>query len=105
MSSFTCPRCRRRITGDDAALGYCGHCRAYTGLCAAGRVLAFPGIFLPVLDPNWRHSCTSRGEVPITIRRAGQETEDALLCQAHTGQVRRGQAPWVTRYAVLADEL
>lgn len=91
VPSFTCPDCGT-VTRDHAAIrtGWCAHCKDHTGLCAAGRALAYTAVLNAA---GWHDGCTLPGEVLVEFPRGGRMMRREL-CTGHAAEIRDGRAPW-----------
>ena len=90
--TFTCAACGAFIRDRAAvAAGYCANCKDHTGLCAAGRALAYTGV---LNADGWHDGCILGGEIPVEFLRNGRVLR-RKLCTGHAADIRDGRAPWV----------
>jgi hypothetical protein len=89
--SWTCPGCGLPVRDQIAAgLGFCPRCQDFTGLCGAGRKL----VCLDVMSrTTWHTPCTRPGSAAWQVSDEGGQRV-LLLCPAHDGELRTGQAGW-----------
>jgi hypothetical protein len=91
-----CPACGLRIRDSVAAqLGFCDHCREFTGMCGAGRRIICPDV---ATRTTWHSPCTQLGVMAWEITLEHSECE-TVLCRAHDTQVRSGRMPWIVAAA------
>ncbi|MBO0832114.1 MAG: hypothetical protein J2P28_05045 [Actinobacteria bacterium] len=87
-----CPDCGDSIRDREAArLGFCDHCRDFTGMCGAGRKIVCPDV---MTTTTWHMPCTQLGTVAWEISTA-DDPRRTLLCETHDAQMRSGRIPWV----------
>jgi hypothetical protein len=98
---MACPDCGLPI-GDEAEarLGFCSHCAAFTGMCAAGRKIISPDVMSVT---SWHLPCTVLGVMTWEITYRGR-TFIARLCGEHDAQLRAGNAHWITAATLLSGE-
>jgi hypothetical protein len=93
-SALACPECGRSSRDPvEAQYGYCPRCRAFTGLCGAGRKVVCPDI---MTRTSWHHPCTNIGIAGWEIV-VDDSKSVTLLCQGHDAQMTAGSATWITR--------
>jgi hypothetical protein len=94
--SFTCPRCKT-VTRDLALArrGYCGNCRAFTGLCGAASLAVALFATGAVTMPGWPYPCTTAGKECWQWTGADGAVTGVLLCASHGDRLRSGATSWM----------
>jgi hypothetical protein len=101
-AAFTCRRCGTVNRLDDPALGYCPHCKAFTGKCAVGWQVVCAGEHHGdgPHAATWHAPCKELGTIGRRLRLPGGVWEESRLCAAHDAALKAEGAPRV--FALMA---
>jgi hypothetical protein len=82
---FQCPDCGHVSPHpEDKILGYCAHCREFTGLCGAGRrVILLPTAISDAGSPEWMQVCTQPQTERWRVVLPDDSATDTGLCHGH----------------------